>query len=107
MNYLLITQARLQPIVPRTYDDDYLEHWGNEYRARPFLRAIGISFEQFLQFPRELIDTASVSTLIPLPNAHGFYPLLPAQRAVQERVDAAAAGQLALPFEHNTTREAA
>jgi len=98
VNYLLITQARLTPIVPRTYPDAWIEDWGAEYLAHPFLRAIGISFELFLQFPRELLDTASVSTLIPLPTAHGLYPLLPRQRAVQERVDAEAAGQLSLPF---------
>jgi hypothetical protein len=99
MNYLLITQARLTPIVPRTYDDDYIERWGDEYVAHPYLRAIGISFEQFLQFPRELLESASVTTLIPLPEAHKFYPLLPKQRAVQERVDAEAAGQMRLPLD--------
>lgn len=99
MNYLLITQARLRPIVPRTYDDDYLDRWGDEYLAHPFLRAMGITFEQFLQFPRELLDGASVMTLIPLPDPHKFYPLLPKQRAVQERVDAEAAGQLPLPLD--------
>ena len=99
MHYLLLTQARLTSITPRTYDDVWLHHWADVYLANTGLRAIGITFEMFLQAPAQILASATFHTLMPLPEAHKFYPLLPAQRAVQERVDAAAAGQMSLNLE--------
>lgn len=99
LNYLLLTQARLTPAIPRTYSDACLDHWGEVYLDNPGLRAIGITFEMFLQQPAQILESATFHTLMPLPEPHKFYPLLPQQRAVQERVDAAAAGQTSLNFE--------
>jgi hypothetical protein len=102
LNYLLLTQARLTPAVPRTWPDAYLDHWGDVYLGNPALRAIGITFEMFLQAPEQILGSATFHTLMPLPEGHKFYPLLPAQRAVQERVDAEAAGQMSLNLEAQT-----
>lgn len=95
-HYLLITEARLQPQVPRCYDDAHLDHWGEVYRANAGLGAIGITFEIFLQAPQMFLDSATHHILVPLPEGRPFYALLPAQRAVQERLDAEDAGQLSL-----------
>lgn len=102
LNYLLLTQARLTPAVPRTYDDAWLHHWGDVYLANAGLRAIGITFEMFLQAPQQILGAATFHTLMPLPPAHKFYPLLPRQRVAQEQIDAAAAGQTSLNFEEQT-----
>jgi hypothetical protein len=96
-NYLLITESRLQPPEPPpTQPDARLEYYGEVYVANPSLRAIGVSFEMFLQSPETFLF--SVLTLVPLPADQRYHPLLPQQRAVQEHLDAAAAGQLSLPL---------
>ena len=102
-NYLLVTAHRLQPVVARTYADAYIERWGEIYLANPQLATIGITFEAFLNQPENLLRAAIYHELVPLPDHVNFYPLLPKQRALRERLDAAAAGQMA----HNLEEHAA
>ena len=57
------------------YDDGYIEHWGEIFTARPYLRRI-CTFEQFLARPQQWL--AAILGAAPLPR----------QRAVQRRLDA-------------------
>ncbi|MCU7934150.1 MAG: hypothetical protein KZQ99_04625 [Candidatus Thiodiazotropha sp. (ex Dulcina madagascariensis)] len=67
------------------YRDEYLAYWGNVYIAnRALLKERGVLFETFLINPRAILD--AVAFCKPLPLTDDFYPLLPAQRAVQERL---------------------
>ena len=98
MNYLLCTQARFQRpafVTPLILPDEEIEFWGGVYLANPAIFQLGISFEQFLAQPREILPAAHFSAVIPLTELLlGRVGLLPKQRVVQERLDAADAGQL-------------
>lgn len=98
-HYLLITAHRLRPAVERTYPDADIERWGEIYLANPQLATIGVTFEAFLNQPGQILRAAIYHELVPLPDHLDFYPLLPKQRAIRERLDAAAAGQMALNLE--------
>lgn len=63
----------------KTYRDEYLKHYADRYVAM-HLRGHGITLEQYLADPARYEDLA----LEP-------FPLLPAQREIQERLDAEAA----------------
>jgi hypothetical protein len=63
----------------KTYSDEYLEHYADRYVAM-HLRGHGITLEQYLAAPARYEHLA----LEP-------FPLLPEQRAVQERLDTEAA----------------
>ena len=70
-------------IAPGLYlSDERLDYFGELFLANPALRATGVTFEAFLIVPSPFI--------LPLPDVD-YYPLLPAQRAVRDRLDAAAA----------------
>ncbi len=97
--YLLITTHYLQPVAPRTYDDAWIERWAAVYNANPQIAAIGITLDMFLAQPEQLLRAAVYHELVPLPEHLDFYPLLPKQRAIRERLDAEAAGQMALNLE--------
>lgn len=68
------------------YGDEYLDHWGEIYAAN-HLRSRGILFEMFLRYPAEIMQAVGFGCALPLPAGETFYPLLPRQRAVQERLD--------------------
>lgn len=60
------------------YTDEHIEHWGEVFLARDLGRYM--TFIQFLRDPRA--ELAAIEA--------GFRPLLPQQRAVQQRIDAEA-----------------
>ncbi|MCU7906505.1 MAG: hypothetical protein KZQ76_11830 [Candidatus Thiodiazotropha sp. (ex Epidulcina cf. delphinae)] len=69
----------------KVYQDEYLSYWGDAYIAnRSILKERGILFETFLQAPRAILEAAAFFK--PLPLTDDFYPLLPAQRIVQDRL---------------------
>ena len=72
--------------VPRVTDDD-LECWGNYYLANQ-LYARGILFATFMQDPRAIAEAITFRWAMPIPDGEEFYPPLPAQREVAERIDA-------------------
>lgn len=76
-----------------TYDDAYIDHVAAIYRASPTLSRVVMSFETFIAL-RWLAD----NTLPSMPHqdnrcASPFFPLLPEQLAVQQRLDAAERNQ--------------
>lgn len=100
MDYLLITSQRLHHGEgSRTFSDAEIDHWGEIYLANPWLYRLGISFGEFIESPAAYLHAVGCAALMPLPEGAKFYPLLPAQRAVQERLDAEAAGQQSFPFQ--------
>ena len=70
-----------------TYDDSYIEHWGEFYRARAQLQRY-CTFEQFLARPRYYVENV------------GRAPLLD-QLAVRRRLDTA---HSALRTQHSELR---
>lgn len=77
------------------YPDEFIEFWGEIYTANPFLARAGLAFEDFLRDPHGLFREALYA-----PIAARSPGLLAAQRAVQRRLDAAAAcEQLELAME--------
>ncbi len=99
MNYLLCTHSRFERAAhaaPLILSDELIELWGEIYLANPLLTQLGITFEDFLSAPAGILSAATYQTLMPLPDGAQFYALLPAQRAVRDRMDAADAGQLEL-----------
>jgi len=70
-----------------TYTDAYIEHWGEVYARNTWLSDVGVTFELFLLAPVRLLHRAPHKTLMPAA-IDEFYPLLPAQRAVQAQIDA-------------------
>ena len=69
-----------------TYPDAYIDYWGEIYTANPVLHRRGILFESFLQAPHELLAAVANGTALPLPDREDFYPLLPAQQRVRDRL---------------------
>jgi hypothetical protein len=76
-------QAGLPVILDGVYDDAYIEHWARVYHARPWLYERGVQFATFLAYPHEILRVFEEERRNRLRN-----PLLPAQRAVQRRLDA-------------------
>ena len=70
----------------KTYSDEYLDHWGDVYVANYALfTARNVLFETFLLDPWAILTAVTFG--FPLPSGEdGFYPLLPAQKAIQERL---------------------
>lgn len=103
MNYLLITHDRLHahPAASLRMPDELLDFYGDLYLANAWLGAIGISFELFLGAPAQWLACAQSHSLVPLDERQNFYPLLPRQRAVRDRVDAAEAGQQSFDFDRS------
>jgi len=107
MNYLLCTQARFQRptyVTPLVMSDEVIDFWGEVYLANPAIAQLGITFEMFLAQPLNLLPAATFEAVIPLTDLLlGRVALLPRQRAVQERLDAADAGQLSFDLEGNVS----
>lgn len=82
-----IQQARasagLPVVATGIYTDAYIEHWAAAYHARPWLYERGVQFSTFLAYPHEILRVFEQERRNRLRN-----PLLPAQRAVQTRIDA-------------------
>lgn len=99
MDYLLCTQRRFEAAAsaaPLIMPDEVLEFWGEVYIANPVMAQIGISFEAFLAQPARILPAASFTAVILLTEYFDRLPLLPAQRAVRDRLEAADAGQMEL-----------
>lgn len=78
--------------------DEELDYLGDLYLANPQLHRCGISFERFLGDPADFLGARGIG-IGALDEVRGFLRLLPAQRAVRDRLDAEAAGQQAFAFE--------
>ena len=78
--------------------DEELEYFGELYLANPQLSRCGISFERFLGDPANYLGARGIG-IGALDEVKGFLHLLPAQRAVRDRLDADAAGQQAFAFD--------
>lgn len=99
MDYLLCTHRRFEATAaaaPLIMADELLEFWGAIYLDNPVIAQLGISFEAFLAQPARILPAASFTALVPLTEFFDRLPLLPAQRAVRDRLDAADAGQMEL-----------
>ncbi|MEW8522521.1 MAG: hypothetical protein AB2552_05660 [Candidatus Thiodiazotropha endolucinida] len=69
------------------YPDNYLDHWGDLYvRNCALLKARGVLFETFLMAPRDILTAVAFNKPLPLAEGQAFYPLLPKQQAIQERL---------------------
>lgn len=69
------------------YPDNYIEHWSDVYvRNRAILRARGVELMTFLVDPRAILTAVAFNKPLPLADDQDFYPLLPKQQAVQERL---------------------
>ncbi|MCU7842090.1 MAG: hypothetical protein KZQ94_22305 [Candidatus Thiodiazotropha sp. (ex Troendleina suluensis)] len=69
------------------YSDAYLSYWGDVYVAnRAILEDRGVVFETFLTDPRAILEAVLFCKPLPLSEGEDFYPLLPSQKAVQERL---------------------
>lgn len=91
MNCIKLVAARLAPITAQTHSDDAIDHWGEIYRANPGIARMGVTFERFLAQPQRYLSATTGELLLPAPDEAQFYPLLPAQRAIQAALDEAAA----------------
>lgn len=70
-----------------TYSDEYIDHMGEIFTATPIFRRV-CTFEQFLRWPRECAFAAGRAAAVA--NAvEQAVALLPKQREVQQRLDAA------------------
>ena len=86
MKMLILVQ---QPVaLDGIYPDEYIEFWGEIFTANPFLSRAGLAFKDFLRDPHVLFREALYA-----PIAARSPGLLAAQRAVQRRLDAAAASE--------------
>lgn len=66
-----------------------LDRWAEIYRANHIAaRRAGMTLERFLQRPAAILQALIFDQAFPLDDDEGFYPLLPAQRAVAARVAA-------------------
>ena len=70
----------------QTYTDEYIDFWGDIYTANPALFQRGILFHAFLEAPVELLTAVYQQTALPLQDDEDFYPLLPAQQRVSDRL---------------------
>lgn len=86
MKLLVLVQDPVQ--LDGVYPDEFIEFWGEIYTANPFLYRAGLAFEDFLRDPHGLFREALYA-----PIAARSPGLLAAQRAVQRRLDAAAASE--------------
>ena len=89
-----------------TFIDENFEYWYLIYSANK-LQDRNITFEVFMQAPREIMEALTFGT--PMPNISGseYLPLLPRQEAVradlerQDLVEVITAAMEALPGDHN------
>jgi len=98
MNYLLCTHRRVAAAAHAAQlimSDERLDFLGGLYLENPRLALIGISFEMFLADPRPFLGM-QIAGLLSADEAVAFLRLLPRQRAVRDRLDAADAGQMEL-----------
>ena len=70
-------------MIRTTYPDEYIERWGEVYRANPGLLRRGVLFWSFLAAPEEIL-AAHMNT--PAPMDLELVPLLPCQRKLQARL---------------------
>ncbi|MCU7877250.1 MAG: hypothetical protein KZQ84_10705 [Candidatus Thiodiazotropha sp. (ex Lucinoma borealis)] len=71
----------------KVYQDQYLEYWGDVYLSnKAILKERGVLFDTFLIDPKAILEAVLFGKPLPLPEGEDFYPLLPSQRAVQERL---------------------
>lgn len=61
------------------YRDEELEHWGEVFVRRDLLHGFGVRFDTFIARPRQILAALE---------SREFRPLLRAQRAVRDRIDA-------------------
>lgn len=64
------------------------KRWSALYLDNPDIAARGVKIEEFLHQPAEIFEAVVYGRALPLDPR----PLLPAQRAVQERLDAVSEG---------------
>lgn len=107
MDYLFCTHERLKNVAAHTpikMSEAVIDMWADVYAANPMIALLGISFEMFLIQPHKFLPTANFTAIIPLTDEMlARLPLLPKQRAVQERLDAADAGQLSFELDPSIT----
>lgn len=73
-----------------TYDDVYIDHVAAIYLASPALNRVAMSFETFLALHSFFDKTPPSSFMHHICRCESpFFSLLPAQIAVQQRLDAA------------------
>lgn len=99
MNYVICSKQRIDAaasVKPLVMSDEEIEFWGGVYLANPTLSMLGFTFEAFLTEPRRILPAAEFSAIFSLTEFFDRLPLLPAQRAVRERLDAQDAGQIEL-----------
>lgn len=65
--------------------DQHIDYWGNVYQANN-LFARGITFETFVQYPCEILAAVIACRKPPLQDGQDYYPLLPAQECVRQRL---------------------
>ncbi|MEW8494269.1 MAG: hypothetical protein AB2604_10725 [Candidatus Thiodiazotropha taylori] len=69
------------------FSDEHIDFWGDVYIAnRALLRERGVLFETFMFAPKDILSAVLSGRAIPLSNDQDFYPLLPAQMKVAERL---------------------
>lgn len=98
MDYLLCTHRRFEAAAaaaPLIMSDERLDFLGGLYLENPRLSLAGISFEMFLSDPRPFLGM-QIAGILSADEAVAFLRLLPRQRAVRDRLDAADAGQMEL-----------
>lgn len=66
------------------------QRWTAFYHDNPDLSRVGV--ERFLDNPAEIFEAVIYGRALPLPSGMDHYPLLPAQRDVQARLDLASEG---------------
>lgn len=83
--------------MARLYSDTHIERWAKVYHANPAIRDYLVrmrladtAFAVFLANPEAVIEAAIFARAMPLPDSEEYYGLLPAQEAVQRRLDRAA-----------------
>lgn len=98
MDYLLCTRRRVEAaahVAPLIMSDERLDFLGDLYLENPRLSLAGISFEMFLADPRPFLGM-QIAGILSADEAVAFLRLLPRQRAVRDRLDAAGVGQMEL-----------
>lgn len=84
------TTFGFEGIAP-VYTDEHIERCAKLYMQNPELRARGVLFVMFLAQPQAYLRAIDFGLVMPLPPGEEFYPLLPDQRAVRDRIDCALA----------------
>lgn len=69
------------------YDESMMDYWYQVYATNHLYTRHRITFETFLEAPEAILSAVTFSTPLPLPPGEVFYPLLPAQQAVMDKLD--------------------